>query len=165
MNYAQETLFAILCISLLLLFIVMPYHSKDIVEGANELPSVTVVPGTSNPREFGSKSPVVEDGELKEEYPPIHLESSTGMYRQVLPGTYPDTYPLFYPGVYSVPLPNRYRYHQPYYHRLHTNYPYLDPVYDPPLETRDYCLRYPGCHPCPHWSWMSSPYCPRRRRV
>ena len=51
----------------------------------------------------------------------------------------------------KVALPNRFRYHQPYYHRMMMNYPYYDPYYDIPLPHRQYCMRYPGCRPCPNW--------------
>lgn len=72
-------------------------------------------------------------------------------------GAYPPLYG-YVPA--TVPLPNRFRYHQPYYHRMMTNYPYYDPYYDPPLPNRPYCLRNPGCRPCPNWRWMQSPNCP-----
>ena len=171
MNRAEQMLFAIFVVSIMILFIATPYRpsifpSPLIEEEIGEetkpiVPSVDVVPGL---REFGTLTPRIEKGELREEYEyPMYVQSATGIYRQVLPGTYPY-YPLYYPGVVPVPTPQRYRFHQPYYHRLHTNYPYYDPVYDSELEPRDYCLKYPGCHPCPHWSWMSAPYCPNARR-
>jgi hypothetical protein len=63
----------------------------------------------------------------------------------------------------TVALPNRFRYHQPYYHRMMVNYPYYDPYYDIPLPNRNYCMRYPGCKPCPNWQWMQSSICPYTR--
>jgi hypothetical protein len=175
MNQVQQILFMIFIISALLLFLVSPYKLPQITQFQTGVPEVKVISGdvpsvpiTSSKetiREFGSIPPQVDNGELREEYDyPIILQSSTGMYRRVLPNTYRGIYPYYYPGITPVPTPQRYRFHQPYYHRLHTNYPYYDPVYDSPLEVRDYCLRYPGCHPCPNWSWMQSPYCPRTRR-
>lgn len=172
MNQVQQILFMIFIISALLLFLVSPYKLPQITQFQSDIPEVKIISGNvpktasdTTPREFGSIQPQVQNGELREEYDyPIILQSSTGMYRRVLPNTYPGIYPYYYPGITPVPTPQRYRFHQPYYHRLHTNYPYYDPVYDSPLEVRDYCLRYPGCHPCPNWSWMQSPYCPNARR-